>query len=909
MALVWVWLLAGAGSQLVTAGTARAAGLPATFTVQAPEARAVISTDPFRLRFQQAHGEAALSEVAAGSAAPVIVPPTDDPVAPGYDNASTTTLYDPLTFMVGSESISQYNGAIWGGDLMSGTRTGIIYSARRVISERQIGTGVRLTVSTNDPSGRTLAVTLSPDGQGAIRVSVAADPTTGVVEVGDSFASTPDEAFFGFGGRHDAVNQRGQTFSSFVEEENLDGFGLQNPSAPPSVNLFPNGPDAAYYPQAEFFSSRPYGFLLDQPQLAWFKLDAGGREAWNVTASAASLDYVVAPGAAPTAVRSLTALTGRQPVPPSWALGPMLDRLVKNFGESESDYESNVTADLANISRYHLPLTAYRLEGWGLPGAGNDGLSLHSWVTQPFQSHVFAELHARHIHPLVYLRSWITPGSAPSQEGLVVKKAGGQPYETTNDTGTSSIELLDFTNPAAVAFWRQEVDKALNLGADGFMQDYGEEILYDMHFADGETGVTMHNRYPILYARATREAITAYEKAHPGRHIFFFTRSGYSGLPGSTAYEGGNFPGDETTDWSHASGLASLTSDMLGRAVDGAFGYGTDIGGYFDYTSPPTTKELFLRWAEWAALSPIFRLHGSGRSGTHTPWSYDSQTVQIYDSLSRLHLAAVPLILKLWREGEKSGIPPTRPLWLQYPSERATYEQDQEWLLGPNVLVAPVVTNGATSRGVYFPRGCWQSTVTGLRYQGPESRNVSAPLSALPYFFTCGTHPFAVPAPAAKRCPAATGRLGAHGLGPVRLGEERRQIRRRFRRVSGRRLRNMDFLCLRQRGIRVAYPSAALLSHLRRAQAGQLRNRVILALSADRRYSLRGIRPGDRSAGLRRLRAVRHYIVGRNTWYVLARRSSTGVFKVQRGRVREVGIANRRLTRGRRATRRLLKSF
>lgn len=73
---------------------------------------------------------------------------------------------------------------------------------------------------------------------------------------------------------------------------------------------------------------------------------------------------------------------------------------------------------------------------------------------------------------------------------------------------------------------------------------------------------------------------------------------------------------------------------MCGRAVDGAYGYGTDIGGYSDLFTPATTKELFLRWAEWAALSPVFRLHGSGIHGTHTQWSYDAQTVRVYDALS-----------------------------------------------------------------------------------------------------------------------------------------------------------------------------------------------------------------------------------------------------------------------------------
>ena len=78
-----------------------------------------------------------------------------------------------------------------------------------------------------------------------------------------------------------------------------------------------------------------------------------------------------------------------------------------------------------------------------------------------------------------------------------------------------------------------------------------------------------------------------------------------------------------------------------------------------------------MRWAEWAALSPFFRLHGSVLGGVHTPWSYDDETVAIYKRLSRLHLAARPLIRRLWKRAERTGIPITRPLWLAYPDDPA----------------------------------------------------------------------------------------------------------------------------------------------------------------------------------------------------------------------------------------------
>ena len=630
----------------------------------------------------------------------------------------------------------------WVGNLLQGSRTGAQYSARDVVSSRATPGGLELTVGTDDPTGRTLRVTLGAAGTGALRVHVVPSDPTGVSEVGDAFASGSDEAFRGFGGRHDGLDQRGQVITDFIEEENLDGAaaGVQ---APGGLSLFPNGPTAAYYPQALFYSSRPYGFLAPQPDLVRFKLDVDRPDAWDVEASAASLDYVVAPGPATTAIRTLTALSGRQPLAPQWALGPELDRLVRNVGESADAYTAALRDDLAKIDSYGLPLTSYRIEGWGFDGVSdNHGLSLHTYVSPADQAQMITALHARGIHALAYLRPWLVPGD---RDELGIRNAAGQPYYQDVDIG-SNVLMLDFTNPAARAFWQEQVAAVLDRGFDGFMQDYGEQVLADAHLADGSTGIATHDAYLTAYAKATREELTRYAAAHPGREPWFFTRAGGSGLSGSTAYEGGNFPGDETTDYGHDSGLASLTSDMLNRAVGGAYGYGADIGGYLDYTTPATDKQLFLRWAEWAAFSPVFRLHGTALAGTHTPWSYDTETEQTYDALSRLHLRAAPLIERLWADAETTGVPPTRPLWLQFPGEAEAARQDQEWMLGPDVLVAPVVEQDAVARPVYFPAGCWQREGTGATYAGPASVSVTAPLTSLPWFTRCGTDPFAAPA-------------------------------------------------------------------------------------------------------------------------------------------------------------------
>ncbi len=705
--------------------------------VDAGGARVVMERSPFRLTVTDAEGNTVLREVAHPDTDTIAEPTTVDPLPTGGDNQDTTTLYSPLSFLVGTETVVQQLSGEWIGNLAPGTRNGTWYAAQDVENVAYDGDDVVLTLSTNDPSGRKLVVQVGAHGDDAAQVQVHAVPSDGVAMLGDSF-ETPAEpgrrdGFFGFGGRHDRLDQRGRVLSSFVNQENLD-------LSSAGQTMYPNGPTAAYYPQAMFWTTH-YGFLLPQPELARFKLAVDRQDAWNVTASATHLDYIVAPGAPQASVQTLTALTGRHIAPPRWALGPMMDRLVLNDGETYAHYEAELRDDIKQIDKHDLPLTAYRIEGSGFPASStNHGMSLHTWVHPAEQATMIRKLRARGIHALSYLRPWLAPDSEPVQAGYAVTDAAGEPYYVVGTAGRR-FALIDFTNPAAVEFWKARVRETLDLGFDGFMQDYGEQVLFDMHFADGSTGVTRHNDYLTLYAKATREEVTAYHQDHPDRKPWFFTRAGYTGLPGTTAYESANFPGDETTDWSRTSGIASLTTDMLSRAVGGAYGYATDIGGYLDYTSPPTTKELFLRWAEWAALSPVFRLHGSGHTGTHTPWSYDAQTVHIYRKMSRLHLRARPLIERLWKEADRTGAPPTRPLWWQDPEDRAGWHQDQEWLLGPDVLVAPVFRKGAEARRVYLPQGCWRLHGDGPHLEGGRKLPVSAKLGVLPWFSRCGTTP------------------------------------------------------------------------------------------------------------------------------------------------------------------------
>ena len=180
-------------------------------------------------------------------------------------------------------------------------------------------------------------------------------------------------------------------------------------------------------------------------------------------------------------------------------------------------------ADLANIVRYKLPLTAYRIEGWGFPGSSdNDGLALHSFMTPQRPGRRDPDTAAARDPPARLPAALAHAGLGPDPAGARGPHRIGCALLHDDHHRRRRSRLLDFTNPAAVRFWQRVVAQALDIGADGFMQDFGEEVLFDMHFHDGQTGVTMHNQYPILYDRATRQEITRYERAHPKRRQLFF---------------------------------------------------------------------------------------------------------------------------------------------------------------------------------------------------------------------------------------------------------------------------------------------------------------------------------------------------------------------------------------------------
>jgi sulfoquinovosidase len=764
--LVTVVAAALLGPVLSPSGAQAAPGVVVTdeeVVVHAERGRLVVEREPLLLRFETAEGEAALTSLDEHPTAPRPRAPVPERVPGGSVHLDPPPLEAPLTFVVGEQTLAQYPGTFWSADVLTGVAGGVEHAVTEVTDVVVEGAAATLTAATTDP-GRTAQVTVRPDDAGTLAVSLRFDDDEGVAVTGASFASTEDEAFHGFGGRRNATDQRGETFYNWLEEfhQRPDEFEpIEDLPLLDDRYQFPTGSQGAYYVQSLFVSSEPYAFWLERDEVSVWRLASDRDDAWQVHAGAPGLDFTVSPGDPGEAVAALTSITGRNPLPPAWAHGPGVSRAVEPFGGTREQYaeqySDDVMADLDEIERLDLDFEHFAIEGWAL-------LETHGTLEQ-----VMDRMRDLGIRPVNYYKPFVGGGEQTERPGKLEEAIEGG-FLATTMLGTpflfgSPVDvdgiagLLDVTNPEAVAWYQDRIVDGLDLGFEGFMQDFGEQTFEDMHFADGSTGREMHNRYPVLYHRLTAEVLDAYVEQHPEREPWFYVRSGYTGRPGSAAYEPTSWGGDNTADWSRASGIGAVIPDLLNRSLGGAYGYATDIGGYIDTFGRPG-GELLQRWAELGALLPVNRLHGSPVNGTHMPWEYGEDVVEAYRDTMELNRRARPLIRELWQEARDTGTPIARPLWLHHPEDDRARTEEQQWLLGPEVLVAPVVEQGATSREVYFPAGCWEHPETGDRHEGPAEVEVDAPLGWKPYFASCGTDPFAAAADRAGERPDTPARDG-----------------------------------------------------------------------------------------------------------------------------------------------------
>ncbi len=322
-------------------------------------------------------------------------------------------------------------------------------------------------------------------------------------------------------------------------------------------------------------------------------------------------------------------------------------------------------------------------------------------------------------------------------DGLLFREGAEKGYFALNeqngiylvDFGEFDCGVVDFTNPEAYAWFKEIIKKNLiAFGLRGWMADFGEYLPIDVRLFSGEDPMLAHNEWPVLWAKCNYEALE--ETGMLGKALVFMRAGGV----GTQRYCPLLWAGDQSVDFSVHDGLISAVSGTLSAAMCGCGLNHSDIGGYTSLFGNCRTKELFLRWAEMAAFSPVMRTHEGNRPDENFQFYDDEDCMDRFGRLTRLYAALAPYLREAVRENAGEGIPVQRPLLLHYEDDPNTACEQREYLLGRDLLVAPVYEAGAETRTLYLPRDEWIHLWSGKEYAEGET-TVEAPLGFPPVFY------------------------------------------------------------------------------------------------------------------------------------------------------------------------------
>ena len=585
----------------------------------------------------------------------------------------------------------------------------------------EVGTGT-VTVGLADTPGGA--------AQGRIEVASAGDAGTPVVSVDVSLAdgrfnrvgvtleAQDGEGFFGMGERFAAANHRGKRLYCWAEDGGW-GFGL---------NLrLPKGPESTYMPVPFYISSRGHGVWLNTTRRTdWdFRPDVAGGVQWQVEGRAARMNVIL--GRTPKAtLAKFVDLTGRPLVPPAFQFGPW-----NQFGNEFPRTPKDPLVEVGKFRALDIPSSVAVIPNHFTP----DGLTRKENLELP---PLLANLSAQGLPALGYFNSMISSRykeayAAAKAQGLFVMKRDGTPW-VFHYKGAGwrpfAVSMLDFTHPGTAPFYEAMFRNATGMGFNGWMYDYGEYVDPDMLFHDGSRGAEAHNRYPVQYQRAgfdffTRPDARAGVRPAPGDgyappHIFY-VRSGYTGTGGATW---ATWTGDPSSDWTAESGIKAQLTASLTAGLAGVPFSGSDIGGFL-WLRPPSV-ELWCRWAQLGALSGIMHTQTGGTSLLGLAKSHVHDTAEgsrIYRRWAKFRTALFPYLYGAAHEARRYGLPLMRHHLLSFPGDPEALEQPYQYMLGANLLCAPVLDKGRRKQTVYLPRGAdWVDWGAAARYDERDGR-------------------------------------------------------------------------------------------------------------------------------------------------------------------------------------------
>ncbi|MFA6134812.1 MAG: TIM-barrel domain-containing protein [Phycisphaerae bacterium] len=481
-------------------------------------------------------------------------------------------------------------------------------------------------------------------------------------------------------------------------------------------------------------SSRGYGFIWNNPSVGHVEL-AHNRTRW-VAEACRSLDYVVIAGETPASiVQRYADITGHAPVLPEWAAG---------FWQCKLRYKTQ--DELLRVAREYkhrgLPLSVIVIDFMHWLHQGDWKFDPEDW---PDPSAMVRELSEMGVRVMVSVWPTVNRESENFAEmlqgGMLVGAEHGVPvmlsFHEPKNPHRVFLYLSDPTHPATREFiWDKIRQNYVKHGIKTFWLDAIEPELIT-HFPDFEnmryhegSAREIGGLYPWYQQKLFHDGLAAEGETE-------IVTLGRSAFLGSQRFGAAVWNGDIQSSFE---ALAFSVPAGLNMAMSGIPWWTTDIGGFWgaDIQSE-YFRELVVRWFQYAAFCPLFRLHGDRRGGDNEVWSFGEQAYAIIQQVLAMRERLRPYIMEQMKTAARTGLPPMRPLLLEFPGDPACWDVKDQFAFGSDILVCPVTRQGATSRQVYLPSGVdWVDAFTKIVYDGGQTIQADAPLERIPLYVRKG---------------------------------------------------------------------------------------------------------------------------------------------------------------------------
>ncbi|WP_061963080.1 alpha-xylosidase [Demequina aurantiaca] len=483
------------------------------------------------------------------------------------------------------------------------------------------------------------------------------------------------ELVYGLGERFGAFVKNGQT----VDIWNADG-GTSSEQSYKNVPFY--------------LSSRGYGVFVNQPEHVSFEVGTEMVERVQFSTAGEALEYFIIDGPTPRdVIDRYTKLTGRPPMLPAWSYGLWLST------SFTTDYdEETVNSFVDGMRERDIPLSAFHYDCFWMREFNWTDL-VWDERTFPDPEGMLQRMHdEKDLHVCVWINPYIAQRSVLFDEameaGYLVERADGTVWQW--DWWQAGMALVDFTNPDATAWFQDKLRGLLRQGVDALKTDFGERIPTDVVWHDGSSPAAMHNLYTQLYNQAVWDVLV--EERGEGEAVLF-SRSATAGGQTMPVHWGGD----------NSSSYVSMAETLRGglSLASSGFGYWShDIGGFEGLPD----AGVFKRWVAFGLLSSHSRLHGS--TSYRVPWAFDDEAVDVTRQFAQLKNSLMPYLYTAGAHAAASGVSVARPMFMEFPDDPAVGYLDRQYMLGDDILVAPVMTADGTV-DFYLPTGVWTHLLTG----------------------------------------------------------------------------------------------------------------------------------------------------------------------------------------------------